>query len=137
MVTAATGRFFVRKPDVASGAFVVVDADGGVVPEAAEFCRWLVAVDRSAYTQRAYALGLAHFFDWLAETDRSLVEVERPVIAAYIADFRAGGRRARRGLMSHGSDRWTRARESLRRDWSASRRRSTTACLCWRISSRS
>ena len=92
MVMAATSRFSVRRPDDGSAAFVVVDADGGAVPEAAEFCRRLVAADRSAYTQRAYALGLAHFFDWLAETDRSLVEVERPVIAEYIADFRAGSK---------------------------------------------
>ena len=68
MVMAATGRFSVRTPDDGSAAFVVVDADGRAVPEVAEFCRWLVAADRSAYTQRAYALGLAHFFDWLAET---------------------------------------------------------------------
>ncbi len=72
MVMAATGRFSVRRPDDGSAAFVVVEADGGAVPEAAEFCRWLVAVDRSAYTQRAYALGLAHFFNWLAETGRLL-----------------------------------------------------------------
>jgi integrase/recombinase XerD len=87
---ASSRRFSVRCPADGSAAFVVVDADGGAVPEAAEFCRWLVAVDRSAYTQRAYALGLAHFFEWLAEAGRSLVEVERPVIAAYMADFRAG-----------------------------------------------
>ena len=71
MVMAATGRFSVRRPDDGSAAFVVVDADGGAVPEAAEFCRWLVAVDRSAYTQRAYALGLAHFFNWLAQTGQA------------------------------------------------------------------
>jgi integrase len=87
---AARRRFSVRSPDDGSAAFVVVDADGRAMPEAAEFCRWLVAVDRSAYTQRAYALGLAHFFSWLAEMGWSLVEVDRPVIAAYIADFRAG-----------------------------------------------
>jgi integrase/recombinase XerD len=89
---AARRRFVVRSPDDGSAAFVVVDPDGGVVPESAEFCRWLAAMDRSAYTQRAYALGLAHFFGWLATTGRSLVDVERPVIAEYIADFRAGGK---------------------------------------------
>lgn len=65
---------------MATTAASTQDRPNRVVSEAAEFCRWLVAMDRSAYTQRAYALGLAHFFDWLAETDRSLVEVERPVI---------------------------------------------------------
>jgi site-specific recombinase XerC len=87
---ASRGRFSVRSLGDGSAAFVVVDADGRAVPEAAEFCRWLVAVDRSAYTHRAYALGLAHFFSWLAGTGRSLVAVERPVIAEYMADFRAG-----------------------------------------------
>lgn len=89
---AARRRFSVRCPVDGSAAFVVVDADGRAVLEAGEFVRWLAAMDRSAYTQRAYALGLAHFFDWLADTGRSLVEVERPVIAAYMADFRAGGK---------------------------------------------
>ena len=85
-------RFLVRSPGDGSAAFVVVDAERRAVPEVLEFCRWLVAMDRSAYTQRAYALGLAHFFDWLAQTGRLLATVERPVIAEYIADFRAGGK---------------------------------------------
>jgi integrase/recombinase XerD len=89
---ASRRRFSVRSSGDGLAAFVVVDADGRAVPEAAEFARWLVAVDRSGYTQRAYALGLAHFFNWLAETGRSLVEVERPVIAEYVADFRTGGK---------------------------------------------
>lgn len=137
---ASNRRFLVRSPGNGSAAFVVVDAEGRAVPEVVEFCRCLVAVDRSAYTQRAYALGLAHFLDWLAETNRSLVEVERPVIAEYIADFRAGSKAGATRVDESrigSSDRWIRARASRRRGWSASRRRSTTACLCSRLSSRS
>jgi integrase/recombinase XerD len=85
-------RFLVRSPGDGSAAFVVVDAEGRAVPEVMEFCRWLVAADRSAVHAARLCAGPGALLHWLAETDRSLVEVARPVIAEYVADFRAGGK---------------------------------------------
>lgn len=82
--------FSLARDERGSAAFAVLAPDGTVVADAGAFLEHLSACDRSAYTQRAYALGLAHFFEWLSEAGRSLVEVERPAVAEYIAEFRAG-----------------------------------------------
>ena len=62
------------------------------VPDAAEFCRWLVAVDRSAYTQRCLRAGPGALLQLAGGNRTVLGTVERPVIAEYIADFRAGSK---------------------------------------------
>lgn len=86
------GRFSVRRECDGRAAFGVADFEGRAVPDAAAFLRYLAERDRTAYTQRSYALGLAHFFGWLAERDRPLASVDRPAVAAYVADFRAGSK---------------------------------------------
>jgi site-specific recombinase XerD len=42
------------------------------------------------YTQRAYAIGLAHFFSWLGENNVEIAYATRQVIGRYIAAFSQG-----------------------------------------------
>ena len=49
----------------------------------------------SAYTLRAYAIGLAHFFSWLHDASESLEHVTRQIISRYITDFSQGERQVR------------------------------------------
>jgi hypothetical protein len=68
------GRFVVRTDRPASGfvvrtdgsasGFVVVGPGVGAV-DACEFLVWLRRHGRGSYTQRTYALGLAHFLSWI------------------------------------------------------------------------
>jgi site-specific recombinase XerC len=74
---------------VVEGRFVV-DGPGSRASEASAFLVWLAAHGRGSYTQRAYALGLAHFLGWLDRHGVALAAVDRPVIAEYIVAFRAG-----------------------------------------------
>jgi hypothetical protein len=60
--------------------------------EAIEFVEWLVACGRSSYTVRTYASGLAHFLGWLEGRRAGLVEVDRGVVADYVAEFARGER---------------------------------------------
>jgi site-specific recombinase XerD len=57
------------------------------MPLCDEFLFQLKLRDCSVYTQRAYALGLAHFFTWLDATGVAPERVARQVIGRYIADF--------------------------------------------------
>jgi integrase/recombinase XerD len=86
----AVAGFSVRRVVDGPAAFAVVDLDGRPVPELGAFLRDLAERDRSAYTQRAYALGLADFFGWLAARGLALEAADRSVVSAYIADYRAG-----------------------------------------------
>ena len=61
----AVAGFSVRREVDGPVAFVVVGLDGRPVSELVAFLRDLAERGRSAYTQRAYALGLADFFGWL------------------------------------------------------------------------
>ena len=63
-----------RSSDETGARFLVCDGDGRVMPLCDEFFFQLRLRDCSVYTQRAYALGLAHFFTWL---DANGVERER------------------------------------------------------------
>jgi integrase/recombinase XerD len=85
-------RFSVEEDGEGRAAFLVVGPDGRPVPDAAEFARWLALRDRTAYTQRSYALGVAHFFDWLVEASWPLVSVDRTVVASYIDEFKRGAK---------------------------------------------
>ena len=80
------GRFTVG---VVGGGFVV-DGPGSGAAEATAFLFWLAAHGRGSYTQRAYALGLAHFLSWLDRHGVKLAAVDRRVIAEYIVAFRSG-----------------------------------------------
>src|SRR5579875_2983979 len=71
-------------------ADVVVEGPGAAAEEATAFLRWLAAHGRGSYTQRAYALGLAHFLSWLDRRGIELAAVDRRVVAEYIVAFRSG-----------------------------------------------
>jgi integrase/recombinase XerD len=91
-VVSAVAGFSVRRELDGPVAFVVVDVDGRPVPELGAFLGDLAERGRSAYTQRAYALGLADFFGWLEARGAALEAVDRSVVSAYVADFRAGAK---------------------------------------------
>src|SRR5450755_1385618 len=139
-VVSAVAGFSVRGEVDGPAAFAVVDPNGRLVPELGAFLRDLAERDRSAYTQRAYALGLADFFGWLAARGLALEAADRSVVSAYIADFRAGDKGGATGSTSRGSggsmgaraSRRRRSSASRRRRSSASRRRSITGWRCWR-----
>jgi integrase/recombinase XerD len=82
------GRFVVRTDGPASG-FVVVGPGVGAV-DACEFLVWLRRHGRGSYTQRTYALGLAHFLSWIDAVGVELADVDRRVVGSYISAFRAG-----------------------------------------------
>lgn len=76
-----------RSSDETGAHFGVYDGDGRVVPLCDEFLFQLRLRDCSVYTQRAYALGLAHFFTWLVSNSVEPERVTRQIIGRYIADF--------------------------------------------------
>jgi integrase/recombinase XerD len=82
-------RFGAEQGGRLSGGFVV-DGPGPAAAEATAFLAWLAARGRGSYTQRAYALGLAHFLGWLARGGVELDAVDRRVIAEYVVAFRSG-----------------------------------------------
>ena len=63
--------------------------------------------DCSVYTQRAYAIGLAHFFSWLHVSGGDPDHVTRQIVGSYITEFAQGakqgavGARGRRSRASH------------------------------------
>jgi integrase/recombinase XerD len=55
--------------------------------EAEAFLQALASRGRSSYTLRTYALGLAHFLEWLSARATRLGEIERGDVVAYVAEF--------------------------------------------------
>src|SRR4051794_23359036 len=55
--------------------------------EAVVVLRELASRGRSSYTVRTYALGLAHFLEWLSDRATRLADVERGDVVAYVAEF--------------------------------------------------
>src|SRR6266481_2144780 len=76
-----------RSSDETGARFRVCDGDGRVILLCDEFLFQLRLRDCSVYTQRAYALGLAHFFTWLGENGVEPERVTRQIIGRYISDF--------------------------------------------------
>lgn len=72
--------------------FSVVGSDGAVVSDIDDFLAHLCASGRSGYTQRSYALGLAHFFDWLDQWDISVGAVTTQVVGRYVEEYRIGAK---------------------------------------------
>jgi integrase/recombinase XerD len=60
------------------------------VPPVADYLRFLDARGRSAYTQRSYAFGLAHFFGWLQTSGIDADAVTHQIVGQYIAAFAHG-----------------------------------------------
>ena len=76
-----------RASDANTVRFRVSDSDGGSIPSCDDFLLHLGLRDCSVYTQRAYAIGLAHFFSWLHDANESPERVNRQIISRYIAEF--------------------------------------------------
>jgi site-specific recombinase XerD len=76
-----------RVSDANVGSFRVSDSDGRSIPSCDDFLLHLRLRDCSVYTQRAYALGLAHFFSWLNDASESPERASRQVISRYISEF--------------------------------------------------
>ena len=77
--------FKIQKADRVS--FQVKRVDGTPVVEINDFLEYLATSGRSGYTLRAYAVGLAHFFEWLAESGIAVDEVSRHTLGQYVAAF--------------------------------------------------
>ena len=73
-------------------SFRVCDARGVSVGSCDQFLTELSQRDCSAYTQRAYAIGLAHFFNWLHHAGGDPDRVTRQIVGSYIAEFARGSR---------------------------------------------
>jgi integrase/recombinase XerD len=76
-----------RSSDESDACFHVRDSDGRSIPSCDEFLFQLRLRDCSVYTQRAYAMGLAHFFTWLGENGVEPAQTTRQIIGRYIAAF--------------------------------------------------
>ena len=70
----------------------VCDARGVSVGSCDQFLTELSQRDCSVYTQRAYAIGLAHFFNWLHHAGGDPDHVTRQTLGNYIAEFAQSGR---------------------------------------------
>src|SRR5579863_8689552 len=70
-----------------SASFRICDARGVSVGSCDQFLTELRQRDCSVYTQRAYAIGLAHFFNWLHHAGGDPDLVTRQVVGSYIAEF--------------------------------------------------
>jgi integrase/recombinase XerD len=75
-----------------STSFRVCDAAGGSVASCDQFLTELSQRDCSVYTQRAYAIGLAHFFNWLIISGLGPDHVTRQIIGNYIVEFSRGSK---------------------------------------------
>jgi integrase/recombinase XerD len=77
-----------KKSAGAFGAvFRVCDSKGAGVGSCDQFLMELSLRDCSVYTQRVYAIGLAHFFSWLLASGGDPDHVTRQAVGAYITEF--------------------------------------------------
>jgi site-specific recombinase XerD len=76
-----TGRFGI--------SFRVCDSSDAVVGSCDQFLTELSLRDCSVSTQRAYAIGLAHFFSWLRASGGDPDRVTRQIVGSYITRVRA------------------------------------------------
>jgi integrase/recombinase XerD len=80
-------KFTVDRILDANPCFRVLASDGSPATDINEFLGYLSARGSSAYTLRAYATGLAHFFSWLSNSDKQINDVTRQIVGEYIAAF--------------------------------------------------
>lgn len=80
-------------------SYRVCDARGVSVGSCDQFLTELNQRDCSVYTQRAYAIGLAHFFNWLHHAGGDPDHVTRQTFGSYIAEF---ARADRQGAVTSG-----------------------------------
>jgi site-specific recombinase XerD len=79
--------------------FRICDSRGVGVGSCDQFLTELAQRDCSVYTQRAYAIGLAHFFSWLHSAGDDPDHVTRQIVGCYIAEFARGIRQG--AISSH------------------------------------
>lgn len=75
-----------------SASFCVRDAAGGSIASCDEFLTELSQRDCSVYTQRAYSIALAHFFNWLHFSGVDPDQVSRQIVGNYILEFSRGSK---------------------------------------------
>jgi integrase/recombinase XerD len=92
-----------RVYDANAAWFRVSDGDGRTVPSCDDFLLHLRLRNCSVYTQRAYAIGLAHFLSWLHDAGETPERASRQVISRYIAEFSQGG--VQGAIVSRSADR--------------------------------
>src|SRR5437660_8176926 len=85
----------VRQNERFGDSFRVCDSKDAGVGSCDQFLTELSLRDCSVYTQRAYAIGLAHFFSWLHALGGD--HVTRQIVGSYITEFARG---ARQGAVS-------------------------------------
>jgi site-specific recombinase XerD len=73
-------------------SYRVCDARGVSAGSCNQFLTELSQHDCSVYTQRAYAIGLAHFFNWLRHAGGDPDHVTRQTFGSYIAEFARGSK---------------------------------------------
>jgi hypothetical protein len=96
-----------RKAERFGTSFRVCDSKDAGVGSCDQFLAELSLRDCSVYTQRAYAIGLAHFFSWLHTSGGNPDRVTRQAVGSYITEFAEARRRVllvrspRRSRASH------------------------------------
>lgn len=75
-----------------SASFRVCDERGVSVGSCDQYLTELSQRDCSVYTQRAYAIGLAHFFSWLHCSQQDPAHVTRQIVGSYISEFARGNK---------------------------------------------
>src|SRR5260370_10017725 len=79
-----------RRTEPFGVSFRVCDSKGAGVGLSDQFLTELSLRDCSVYTQRAYAIGLAHFFSWLHASGGDPDHVTRQAVGNYITEFARG-----------------------------------------------
>lgn len=80
--------FIAKRVDDSNGvSFRVADKNGTPILSCEAFLLHLTMRDCSIYTERAYAIGLAHFFSWLHDVGVNSADVTRHVVSRYITYF--------------------------------------------------
>jgi site-specific recombinase XerD len=81
-----------RKAEQFGIRFGVCDSKDAGVGSCDQFLADLSLRDCSVYTQRAYTLGLAHFFSWLRASGGDPDQATRQAIGSYITEFARGAK---------------------------------------------
>ena len=81
-----------RKTERFGVSFRVCDSKDAGVGSCDQFLTELSLRDCSVYTQRAYAIGLAHFFSWLHASGGDPDHVTRQIVGSYITEFAQGAK---------------------------------------------
>jgi site-specific recombinase XerD len=87
-----------RKAERFGASFRVCDSKDAAVGSCDQFLTELSLRDCSVYTQRAYAIGLAHFFSWLRASGGDPDHVTLQAVGIYITEFARGTKQGAVGV---------------------------------------